>query len=181
MPTHPTRGVLQLIMIDERTKVAGTTGSAVGLSAVASFVGLCCVGPWSVALFGVSGAITMARFDFLRPYILAAAMLMLGWTFWRVYRPQPVCTDGTCVTGASEWLKMPLWFVASLTGLVCLRDLLDGNTNPQLRTLIAHVPTLGAKAEHIPEAAELIPGGNVTATYVPKSTPPEDLLPAARW
>ncbi len=70
--------------MDEQAKLAGTTGSAIGLSAIASVVGLCCVGPWAVALFGVSGAITMARFDFLRPYILAVAAVMLAWAFWRV-------------------------------------------------------------------------------------------------
>lgn len=39
---------------------------------------------------------------------------------------------------------------------------MDGNENPNLRTLIVHVPTLGAKAEHVPEAAALITGGNTT-------------------
>ena len=101
--------------MDEQTKVAGTTGSAIGLSAIASFIGLCCIGPWAVALFGVSGAITMARFDFMRPYILTVAAAGLAWAFWRVYRPQPVCDDGTCATGVSVWLKAALWLAAALT------------------------------------------------------------------
>ena len=101
--------------MDEQVKVAGTTGSAIGLSAIASFIGLCCIGPWAVALFGVSGAITMARFDFLRPYILVTAALMLAWAFWRVYRPVQVCDDGTCAEGPSVWLKSALWLAAVLT------------------------------------------------------------------
>ncbi len=101
-------------MADE-AKLAGTTGSAIGLSAIASFIGLCCIGPWAVALFGVSGAITMARFDFLRPYILVAATIMLGWAFWRVYRTPVVCDDGSCVEAPSSWLKATLWFAAALT------------------------------------------------------------------
>ena len=101
--------------MDEQAKVAGTTGSAIGLSAIASFIGLCCVGPWAVALFGVSGAITMARFDFLRPYILVVAAGMLGWAFWRVYRTPIVCEDGTCAKGPSMWLKSALWVAAGLT------------------------------------------------------------------
>ncbi len=101
--------------MDNQAKVAGTTSGAIGLSAIASFIGLCCIGPWAVALFGVSGAITMARFDFLRPYLLVAAALMLVWAFWRVYRTQPVCEDGTCATGPSIWLKSALWLAASLT------------------------------------------------------------------
>jgi hypothetical protein len=99
--------------VDDRTKIAGTTGSAIGLSAMASFIGLCCIGPWAVALFGVSGAITMARFDFLRPYILLTATIMLAWAFWRVHRP--VCDDGTCATGPSVWLKSSLWVATALT------------------------------------------------------------------
>lgn len=39
---------------------------------------------------------------------------------------------------------------------------MDRNTNPNLRTLIPHVPTLGASAEHVPEAAALVTGGNAT-------------------
>ena len=101
--------------MDDSTKLAGSTGSAIGLSAIASFIGLCCVGPWAVALFGVSGAITMARFDFLRPYILVAAAVMLVWAFWRVYLGRPVCVDGTCATRPSVRLKSALWLAAALT------------------------------------------------------------------
>jgi hypothetical protein len=39
---------------------------------------------------------------------------------------------------------------------------LDGNDNPQLRTLIPHVPTLGAEAKHVLDAAALVTGGNAT-------------------
>jgi len=101
--------------MEEQTKVAGTTGGAIGLSAIASFIGLCCIGPWAVAVFGVSGAITMARFDFLRPYILAVAALGIAWAFWRVYRPQRICEDGTCAADPSVWLKTTLWLAAALT------------------------------------------------------------------
>ena len=44
--------------MDDEQKIAATTGSAIGISAFASFVGLCCIGPWAVVLFGVSGAVT---------------------------------------------------------------------------------------------------------------------------
>ena len=42
------------------------------------------------------------------------------------------------------------------------RDLLDGFNDPNLRTLIPHVPTLGATAQDVPEAAAVITGGNAT-------------------
>ncbi len=93
----------------------GATGGAIGLSAVASFVGLCCIGPWAVTLLGVPGAVAMARFDFLRPYLLGAAVLMLAWAFRRVYRPARACHDGACADGPSVWLKSLLWVAATLT------------------------------------------------------------------
>lgn len=103
--------------MDEQGKVAATTGGAAGISAVASFIGLCCIGPWAVVLFGVSGAVTMARFAPFRPYILAVAAVMLAWAFWRVYRPQPVCADGSCPVGPSTWLKVMLWIAAAMVVL----------------------------------------------------------------
>ena len=95
--------------MDETTKIASTTSSAIGLGAIASFFGFCCIGPWAVALFGISGAITMAQYAFLKPYIISIAAIMLAWAFWRVYRPQKICSDGTCATGPSTILKVSLW------------------------------------------------------------------------
>ena len=93
-------------------KVATTTGGAIGASVFASFIGLCCIGPWAVVLFGVSGAVTMARWAPLRPYIIGVAALMLAWAFWRTYQPQVDCDDGSCPTGPSIWLKVMLWVAA---------------------------------------------------------------------
>src|SRR3546814_3676340 len=72
--------------MNDEGKAAASAGGAVGLSALASFIGLCCIGPWSVALFGVSGAIALARWQTYRPHILIVAGLLLAWAFWRVYR-----------------------------------------------------------------------------------------------
>lgn len=96
-------------------KVAATTGGAIGMGAIASFIGLCCIGPWAVALFGVPGAVYLARWEPARPYILGVAALMMAWAFWRVYRPRRVCEDGTCEGGPSKWLRIFLWL-----GLVML-------------------------------------------------------------
>jgi mercuric ion transport protein len=108
--------------MDDQNKVAATTGGAIGISTFASFIGLCCIGPWAVVLFGVSGAVTMARWAPLRPYIISIAALMLAWAFWRVYRPQPVCKDGSCPTGPSVWLKAMLWFAAVMVVLAFLAE-----------------------------------------------------------
>ena len=108
--------------MNEERKVAATTGGAIGISAIASFIGLCCIGPWAVVIFGVSGAVTMARWTPVRPYILTVAAVMLAWAFWRVYRPQPVCENGTCPTGPSVWLKSMLWIAAGLIVLAFFAD-----------------------------------------------------------
>ena len=103
--------------MNEQKRVAATTGGAVGISVFASFIGLCCIGPWAVVLFGVSGAVTMARWAPLRPYIIGIAAVMLVWAFWRAYRPQPVCDDGSCPTGPSLLLKVMLWIAVVMTAV----------------------------------------------------------------
>ena len=95
-------------------KVAATTGGAIGISAFASFVGLCCIGPWGVALFGVSGAVALARWQPYRFYIIALAAALLGWAFWRVYRPQAVCAVGSCPTAPSIRVRATLWLTTVL-------------------------------------------------------------------
>ena len=89
------------------------------MSMIASFVGLCCIGPWTVALFGVSGAVAMARWQPYRLYIIALAASLLGWAFWRVFRPQPVCADGSCPITVSVLVKAMLW-VATLLVVLAL-------------------------------------------------------------
>ena len=98
--------------MNDDQKIATTTGGAIGASVFASFIGLCCIGPWAVVLFGVPGAVTMARWAPLRPYIIAVAALMLAWAFWRTYLPQVDCDDGSCPAGPSIWLKVMLWVAA---------------------------------------------------------------------
>lgn len=100
-----------------RQRVALTTGGAIGLSTFASAVGLCCIGPWSVTLFGVSGAVALARWQPYRFYIAALAATLLGWAFWRVYRRQPACGDETCPPNPSRRLKVTLWAAAVLVVL----------------------------------------------------------------
>ena len=80
----------------ERIKIAASSGGAVGLSALASVVGLCCIGPWTVALLGVSGAVSLARWQPYRPYVLTAAGALLIWAFWRTYRLRRTCSADGC-------------------------------------------------------------------------------------
>lgn len=38
--------------------------------------------------------------------------------------------------------------------------MLDGNHDPKLRTFIVYVPTVGAEEEDVPEATQVVTGGN---------------------
>jgi hypothetical protein len=101
--------------MQDRKKIIVSGGGAVGLSFFASMVGLCCIGPWSVALLGVSGAVSMARWQPLRPYILGVAGIILIWAFWRTYRLRRVCTAAGCPhRGPGPAMHISLWLSALL-------------------------------------------------------------------
>ena len=113
-------------MREDKT-LAATSGSAIGISAIASFIGLCCIGPWAVALLGVSGAVAMAKWQPIRPYILGLAVIMLLWAFWRVYGPprKKLCDAGLCAARPSLWLQGSLWLATILIGLAFFADQLQ--------------------------------------------------------
>lgn len=94
--------------------VTATTGGAISLSAFASAVGLCCVGPWTVLVFGVSGAVALARWQPLRPYILVVAAALLAWSMWRVYGPR---ITGRGRVHGSAWMQGMLWLATVVLGL----------------------------------------------------------------
>ena len=111
----------------EDKKLIATSGSAISISAIASFIGLCCIGPWAVALFGVSGAIAMARWQPIRPYLLGSSLFMLGWAFWRIHAPprQRLCEAGLCALKPSIYLQISLWLAAVLVVLAFFADQLQ--------------------------------------------------------
>ncbi len=126
MSTNPAWQCLCVGMREDK-KIAVTSGSAVGLSALSSLIGLCCIGPWAVAVLGVSGAITMARWQPLRPYFLGVAVIMLLWAFWRVYGParKKLCQAGVCPSRPSTWLQLSLWCAAILVLMAFFSDQLQ--------------------------------------------------------
>jgi hypothetical protein len=101
--------------MQDRKKIIVSGVGAVGLSSFASTVGLCCIGPWSVALLGVSGAVSMARWQPLRPYILGIAGIILVWAFWRTYRLSRACMAAGCPHRApGPAMHISLWLSALL-------------------------------------------------------------------
>ena len=122
----------------ERTKTLVSSGGAVGLSAFASLVGLCCIGPWTVALLGVSGAVSLARWQPLRPYMLTAAGVLLAWAFWRTYRSRRACSADGCAEkrpGAVMYVTLGLAVLLLLLAVFAeqLQWLIVDPTPPALR------------------------------------------------
>ncbi len=122
----------------ETKKILASGTGAVGLSLLASAVGLCCVGPWTVALLGVSGAVSMARWQPLRPYVLGVSGLMLAYAFWRTYRLRKVCLDEDCADKKpGPAMHISLWVSAVILVLALfandLQRLFVDPTPPGLR------------------------------------------------
>ena len=122
----------------ERMKIVASSGGAVGLSALASFVGLCCIGPWTVALLGVSGAVSLARWQPFRPYVLTAAGVLLAWAFWRTYRLRRACPADGCADkrpGAVMYVTLGLAVLLLVLAVfaVKLQWLIVDPTPPALR------------------------------------------------
>lgn len=104
--------------MNEKPRVVGVTGGALGLSALALAFGVCCVAPWAVTLLGVAGAVLLARLAFIQPYVVAATILLLGSGFWYVYRrPRP---DAACDVTQRRRLR---WLVWSATVIVVAIDI----------------------------------------------------------
>ena len=101
--------------MQDSKRIFASGAGAVSLSLFASMVGLCCIGPWSVALLGVSGAVSMARWQPVRPYILGIAGVMLIWAFWRTYRLKRVCLAAGCADRSPGLaMHISLWLSALL-------------------------------------------------------------------
>lgn len=82
--------------MNDAKKIVAAGGGAIGLSLLTSMMGLCCIGPWAVTLLGVSGAIAMAQWEPVRPYVLLFAGATLAWAYWRTYRLKRVCLATGC-------------------------------------------------------------------------------------
>jgi mercuric ion transport protein len=75
--------------MDLRKENISSTGSIVGALLAAS----CCIGPVIFILFGTSVGFmsNLMVLDPYRPYMLGAAFLMLGYSFWKLYVRQVDC------------------------------------------------------------------------------------------
>jgi mercuric ion transport protein len=100
----------------EKPTAIGATGGALGLSALALAFGLCCVSPWAVTLLGVGGAVLMARFAFIQPFVVMATIVLLGVGFWVVYR-RPRAT-AECDVPQRHKVRWMVWGAAILVFVI---------------------------------------------------------------
>ena len=95
-----------------RKETVTSTGSVVTALLAAS----CCVGPAIFVVFGASIGFLgrLAVLAPLRPYFLAAAAVLLGYSFWRLYLKR---TDCNCVADfrARRLARIIFWVGAGLT------------------------------------------------------------------
>ena len=101
-----------------------TVGSGwLGAGALVAAAGasVCCVLPVVVALAGVGSAALGATFEPYRPYLTGATLLLLGFAFYRAYRPdQTECAEGeSCaVPNNRRRQRLLLWIVSAVAILL---------------------------------------------------------------
>src|SRR5260221_3711783 len=80
---------------------------------------LCCIVPVLTILGGAGGAVTAFSWAApLRPYLLGATVLVLGFAFYRVYKPAPKDDCGCEVKKNVLQSKTFLWVVAIVSVLI---------------------------------------------------------------
>lgn len=91
-------------MKSEKFALGGAVAAAFG-------AGLCCIGPVLFALFGLGAFGAASVFESLRPYLLTAAGLALGFGFYRAYFRREQCAPGeACATKpVSKINRAVLW------------------------------------------------------------------------
>jgi len=74
---------------------------------------LCCILPVAVAVLGAGSAAFAARLEPLRPWFLGFTALLLGFAFYRAYRPEACAPGGSCTVPVSRRRnRIVLWTVA---------------------------------------------------------------------
>ncbi len=98
----------------ERTLVLGTATGAIGAAGAALLSVSCCVIPALYAALGAAGAVAAHSLAPYRPLMLGSSVVLLGFGFWRAYRPREDGCDGSCGRrrAASRGSRAVLWVAA---------------------------------------------------------------------
>lgn len=98
----------------EQLLVAGSAASSVGAAVAAAFAAFCCVGPWAVALVGVSGAIAAASLAPYRPLLLLASLAVLALGFWPAYGRGTMVAGRVCRVSVGRFSRTALWLAGAI-------------------------------------------------------------------
>ncbi len=85
----------------------------------ATFASLCCTGPILLASLGATSLAGFSWLEPVRPYLSIGALGLVGWVFWRSYRPQAAeacCSLDERVKLAHQ--RRTLWLAAPLVALL---------------------------------------------------------------
>jgi len=68
--------------------------SSIGTMIASFLAASCCIGPAIFIIFGTSASFmgNLSFLESLRPYLLVSAILLLGFSFWKLYINKPDCT-----------------------------------------------------------------------------------------
>ena len=102
-----------------------TTGSGwLGFGALLAAAGasVCCVLPVVVAFAGVGSAALGAAFEPYRPHLSGVTALLLGFAFYRAYRPEAVeCAPGeSCAVPENRRRQRLLLWIVSVVAILLL-------------------------------------------------------------
>ena len=99
--------------------ISGKEWASMGGALVAGLgASVCCIGPVLLVSLGLGGAAFAVAFEPYRPWLIGVTVLLLGISFYLVYRPSPseACgPDGECTEPSRRTgLKVLLWTVTVL-------------------------------------------------------------------
>lgn len=94
---------------DSKNGALLTTGTVLAAFAAS----LCCIVPVAVAVLGVGTAALGAQLEPFRPFFVGVTVLLLGFAFYRAYRPAPCAPGEACTVPANRRRnRIVLWIVA---------------------------------------------------------------------
>lgn len=102
------RSTMRAVRQNEVAVVGASAGGLVG-ALVAGFSALCCVGPSTVALLGVAGAVAAAGLEPYRLILLLVSFALLSYGFWRGYGLSAVSAGASCPVRVGRFARTVLW------------------------------------------------------------------------
>ncbi len=99
---------------------AGAIGAATlgtGAAITAGIASACCIGPALAPIFltvlGAGGLIAVASLRPFTPWMLLGSGLMLGFSFWQLYRRRECATTGLRVARVIVWIAAVGWVAST--------------------------------------------------------------------